>query len=110
TLESIGINRSFKIWELLGFKHTMGSADQGWVGFSNDELSLSIMKPQTCPHLFFNPSLSYFNGKENLNVIQKIRDAGVSITEEITHFNKEGIVDNVIIRDPGGYGFFIFSD
>ena len=29
---------------------------------------------------------------------------------KITQFNKEGIVDNVIIRDPGGYGFFIFND
>jgi len=54
--------------------------------------------------------LTYFNGKQNLKVIEQIRNNGISITEEITHFNKEGIVDNIIIRDPGGYGFFIFSD
>jgi len=54
--------------------------------------------------------LTYFNGKQNLEVIEKIRNNAIPITEEITHFNKEGIVDNIIIRDPGGYGFFIFSD
>ncbi len=54
--------------------------------------------------------MTFFNGKDNLNLIAKIREAGIPITEEITHFNKENIVDNIIIRDPGGYGFFIFSD
>lgn len=48
--------------------------------------------------------------KSNLAIIQKIRDLQIPITEEITHFNKEGIVDNIIIRDPGGLGFFIFND
>ena len=32
------------------------------------------------------------------------------ITEEITCFNSEGIADNVVLRDPGGTGFFIFND
>ena len=52
-----------------------------------------------------------FNGKENNpKVIQNIRNVGIPIAEEITTFNKEGIVDNIIIQDPGGYGFFIFND
>jgi hypothetical protein len=68
------------------------------------------MAPNACPHLFFNPSLTYFNGKNNLQIIENIRKSGVDITEEITVFNKEGIVDNVILRDNGGLGFFIFSD
>lgn len=46
----------------------------------------------------------------NLAVIKKIRELNIPIVEEISTFNKEGIVDNIIIRDPGGYGFFIFSD
>ena len=45
-----------------------------------------------------------------MEVIGKVRELGIPIAEEITHFNKEGLVDNIIIRDPGGYGFFIFSD
>jgi len=73
-------------------------------------MAVSFMQPNSCPHLFFNPSMTYFNGKNNLPIIAKIREAGIPITEEITHFNQEGIVDNIIIRDPGGYGFFIFSD
>jgi len=111
SLETTDIKKSIKIWEILGFSKTMGSIEQGWVAYENqDKMGVSFMQPNSCPHLFFNPSMTFFNGKNNLAVIAKIREAGIPITEEITHFNKEGIVDNIIIRDPGGYGFFIFSD
>lgn len=111
SLETTAIHKSIEIWETLGFKKTMGGLEQGWIVFTNaDDLSLSLMQPNSCPHLFFNPSLTYFNGKENPAIIAKIRSLKIPITEEITAFNKEGIVDNIIIRDPGGYGFFIFSD
>ena len=111
SLETTDIQKSIEVWEILGFSKTMGSIEQGWVAYENqDKMGVSFMQPNSCPHLFFNPSMTYFNGKDNLSIIAKIREAGISITEEITHFNKEGIVDNIIIRDPGGYGFFIFSD
>ena len=111
SLETGDFQKSIDLWEKLGFNKTMGGIEQGWIAFSNEDgFSVSFMGPNTCPHLFFNPSLTYFNGGKNLPVIQAIKDAGIPITEEITVFNKEGIVDNVIIRDPGGYGFFIFND
>lgn len=111
SLETISIEASVKIWEVLGFKKFMGDIEKGWVAYMNDDgMGVSFMKPNSCPHLFINPSLSYFNGEKNLEVIQKIRDLKIPIVEEITHFNKEGKVDNIIIRDPGGYGFFIFND
>ncbi len=111
SLETTDMKSAIAIWKLLGFEKTMGDEEQGWVVYANqDGIGISLMKPFSCPHLFFNPSLTYFNGKNNLAVIQQIRDLNIPITEEITHFNKEGIVDNIIIRDPGGYGFFIFSD
>ena len=111
SLESTSINNSFQLWKLLGFTNQQGSIDDGWVTLSDsDGATVSLMKPLTCPHLFFNPSLTYFNGGNNLEIIAKIRKLKIPITEEITHFNKDGIVDNIIIRDPGGYGFFLFSD
>lgn len=111
SLETTDIKRSFHFWQIFGFVKTMGDVEQGWISLEvENEITISLMKPQCCPHLFFNPSLTYFNGKNNMAVIDKIRQANIPITEEITHFNKEGIVDNIIIRDPGGYGFFIFSD
>jgi len=111
SLETTDFNRSANIYEVLGFTKSMGSIEHGYVSFKNsDDLTVTLMKPLMCPHLFFNPSLTYFNGKNNLSVIEKIRTLNIPITEEITSFNKEGIVDNIIIRDPGGYGFFIFSD
>lgn len=112
SIEAIAIKESAPLWDILGFRIVSGSAADGWVSLTNDDgMTVNIMKPFLCPHLFFNPSLTYFNGKENNpKVIADIRKSGVAITEEITHFNKEGIVDNIIIRDPGGLGLFIFND
>jgi len=110
-MEASDMHKSHDIWSSLGFKIQMGELDKGFVAMDNaDGFPLALMRPQTCPHLFFSPSMTFFNGKGNLKVIENIHKAGVPITEEITHFNKEGIVDNIIIRDPGGFGFFIFSD
>jgi len=111
SLETPNMEKSLGIWHTLGFEVSMGSVEQGWIALSNAQgHTISLMKPMSCPHLFFNPSLTYFNGVDNLSIIEGIRDVGVEITEEITHFNPEGIADNIIIRDPGGFGFFIFSD
>jgi hypothetical protein len=89
-LETTDIVKFIKVWQNLGFKKTMGSLEQGWITFQNgDGMGVSLMKPMSCPHLFFNPSLTYFNGKKNPEIIQKIRELGVPIAEEITHFNKK---------------------
>jgi hypothetical protein len=110
-LETPDMEKSFNTWKTLGFELSMGGVEQGWVALSNTSGdSISLMKPMVCPHLFFNPSLTYFNGTQNLSIIEGIRKTGIAITEEVSHFNPEGIVDNIIVRDPGGLGFFIFSD
>jgi hypothetical protein len=110
SLETADFKRSERIYDILGFTLTSGGGDQPWASFSNNEFTISLMGPMSCPHLFFNPSMTYFNGGKNLPVVDKIRSLGIPITEEITLFNKEGLVDNIIIRDPGGYGFFVFND
>lgn len=110
SLETTDIQKSVAFYQALGFSISGGSLQHGFLSLENNGFAVSLMKPLSCPHLFFNPSMTYFNGKKNLEVIQKISDLKIPITEEITHFNKEGIVDNIIIRDPGGFGFFIFSD
>src|SRR5690606_7170891 len=108
---TIDIGFAQKIWNLLGFNTVQGSAEQGWISLSDDDgNSLSLMVPNCCPHLFLHPSISYFNGAGNPAIIEKIRTTGISITEEITHFNKEGKVDNIILSDSGNIGFFIFND
>ncbi|MEM7552115.1 MAG: hypothetical protein AAF363_20695 [Bacteroidota bacterium] len=111
SLECTDMELSVPIWEILDFETVQGDFSSGYMTLASAEgFRVSLMKPLTCPHLFFNPSMTFFNGKDNLKVIEEIRKADVKITEEITHFNTEGIVDNIIIRDPGGYGFFIFND
>ena len=111
SLETPDFDRSAEFWSALGLKQTCGALEQGWVVYSEpDGLGVSLMKFASCPHLFFNPSLTYFNGGNGLPVIERLRANGVEFAEEVTHFNKEGLVDNAILRDPGGYGFFIFND
>ena len=111
SIETADMNRSAELWNALGFTKQSGSQEQGWLAMTNElGLTVSFMKPNSCPHLFFNPSLTYFNGSNNLDIITGIRDLEIPITEEITVFNESGIVDNIIIRDPGGYGFFLFND
>jgi hypothetical protein len=110
SLESTDSKKSFEIYQILGFDLAFGTLEGGFFSLSHKGFTISIMKPLSCPHLFFNPSLTYFNGKNNLDIIAKVRTLKIPITENITFFNKEGIVDNIIIRDPGGMGFFIFND
>lgn len=110
SLESIDPKKSFEIYLSMGFKLVFGNLEGSYFSLTNNGFTITLMKALSCPHLFFNPSLTYFNGKNNPEIISKIRTLKIPITEEITHFNKEGIVDNIIIRDPGGLGFFIFND
>lgn len=111
-LESTDLAKSLQLWLSLGFELKAGKAEGGWLSLINEDgFEISIMKVFSCPHMFFNPSLCYFNGKEgNPKVIARIRELNIPITEEITHFNKDGEVDNIIVRDPGGVGFFVFND
>ena len=111
SIETPDYDKTVSVWEVIGFKLAMGNKEQGWASLKHEDgLSVSIMAPNVCPHAFLNPSISFFNGKNNIDVISKIRDLKIPIYEEISHFNKEGIVDNIIVSDPGNIGFFIFSD
>ena len=112
TIETLDMKLSVAFYQAIGFKVTMGKPSDGWLTMANENgFALSLLRAGMCPHLFFNPSVSFFNGKENNpKVITRLRQLKIALTEEITQFNEEGLVDNVIIRDPGGLGFFIFND
>ena len=111
SLEVVEFDRSKLIWEALGYQQSDGDANQGWIVLSKeDNLSVGLIKAGSCPHIFTNPGLNYFNGTSNLDVIKKVRATGVNIAEEITAFSKTGEVDNVILQDQAGLSFFLFSD
>lgn len=106
-LETPEVEKSKEIWTILGFERN----DPKWPSYTNkDQVTVTFYEPNSCPHLFFNPSLTYFNGSDNPQVIEYIRNQNIPIAEEITYFNPNNEVDNIIIRDPGGLGFFIFND
>ncbi len=111
SLESARIVESTRFWEALGFERTAGDPEQGWLTVTGaDAVTISLMKPFVCPHTVTNPSFTYFNSGGNPAIIAELRRREVPIYEEITAFNSEGVVDNVILREPGGWGFFVFND
>jgi len=111
SIETFSMEKTLEFYKMIGLDLTEGSTDHPWMTLSHPcGFIVSFMKPLSCPHLFFNPSLTYFNGSNNPSIIKSIRSEGIPITEEITLLSKNGEVDNIIIRDPGGLGFFIFND
>lgn len=111
SLETMDMELSARIFACLGFEHTMGELEKGWMSYTDKHKNtISLMAPFACPHMFLSPSLTFFNGKENLKIIQQLRDLSIPFLEEVTAFNDKGIVDNVILSEPGGYGFFVFND
>ncbi len=111
-IETIDIEESIKFWKELGFIPPEGAPiSNGYIGLKNQNFELTLYRYGVCPHSFNNPSYTYFNGKEaNPIIIKKIRESGITISEEIDIFNNNNFIDNVIMKDPGGTGFFIFND
>lgn len=110
-LECLDLASSVNFYKELGLNILMGSIEQGWLSLGLEETTLlSLMSWGSCPHLFLNPSICYFNGEKNLSVIEQLRALEVPIKEELKIFNTEGDVDNVIIEAPGNIGVFVFND
>lgn len=109
-IETADIKVTDFILSTIGFKGGGDLEKSSYIFWQYNGFVISAMQPLSCPHLFFSPSLTYFNGKGNLEIIEKVRNLNLPIAEEINHFNDQGIVDNIILRDPGGLGFFVFND
>lgn len=108
-LETLNLKASHRFWKSKGFQGTLAHG-ASWGTFSNKmNHSISLMQANSCPHLFTNPSLAFFNGKNNSAIIQQIKALQLPIRQEII-FEQETIADNIILNDPGGLGFFIFND
>lgn len=112
SIEAVAFKKTVLFYESIGYKITNGKVENNSYVVLEKEaaVSISIMAYGSCPHQFYNPSLTYFNSGQNAPIIQKVKENGLRIAEEITVFNKEGIVDNIIVRGPGDWGFFIFND
>lgn len=112
-IEAVLFLEEIAYWQNIGLTIAHGEPEKMSYVILMDsfDVSLAIFNLGMCPHSFYNPSLSYFNGKEgNPKVIDRIRKLGIVPTEEITTFNEKGDVDNIIIGDPGGIHFFLFND
>ena len=109
SLETNSLRDSFLFWQELGFEGNY-SPSPGWIELSNKGQQLSIQKAKLCPHVFHNPSVSFFNGQKNKKIIHKIKQVELPIEEEVRFSSQEEVAQNIILKDPGGIGFFIFND
>lgn len=112
TLETLYLDKSIRFYRPMGFEPVGTDFSQGYLALTHPSgFSITLLRFGMCPHSFCNPSISYFNGKEgNPGVLQAVRANGLPVFEEVTFFNPNGEVDNIILRDPGGIGFFLFND
>ncbi|MBX2814612.1 MAG: DUF677 domain-containing protein [Saprospiraceae bacterium] len=111
SLEVMDLKESLRFYEALGFLPDSGGVEKGWISMKTDSgPDLALMSAGACPHIFHNPSVSYFKGKENMKIIERLRKTGVKLDEELTIFSPDHIVDNVVLVAPGPMCFFIFSD
>ena len=111
SLETMDIVKSRKFMQVLGFVQSSGSVEQGWISCTDENNNtISLMAPFGCPHLFVNPSGTFFNSGANPEIIAEVRKRQIPIYEEVTAFNAKCEVDNIILQEPGGIGFFVFYD
>jgi len=109
-IETLYVSKIYEFWNLIGFSSASKDFSKGWIKMSSGTGdSISLLQAQQCPHLFFNPSLIYFNGSRNPKIIECLKKHNIEITEEITEFSSKGEVHNIILKDSGGLGFFIFN-
>ena len=109
SLETNSLKDSFTYWRKLGFEGSY-SPTPGWIELNKVGQQLSIQKTNLCPHSFFNPSLTFFNGQKNKGIIDHIKQVELPIEEEVIFSAEDKIAQNMILKDPGGLGFFIFND
>ncbi len=108
-IETLDLNASFIFWQAKGFKGNL-EPEASWCSLKNENGdTISLLKANSCPHLFTNPSLAFFNGHQNSGIIQQIKTLKLPIKQEVI-FRNETTADNLVISDPGGLGFFIFND
>ncbi len=111
SIETPNLSRSVAFWSgLLDAQVAAGGIDQGWLTLRRDGMEdLSFMGPLACPHSFANPSLTYFNGDRNADVIRAVRAREIPVFEEVGG-TESTPAENIILREPGGLGFFVFND
>jgi len=108
-IKTLDIEASFIFWQAKGFKGKL-NLNASWCELENENGDrLSLLKANSCPHLFTNPSLAFFNGPEKSTIIQKIKALRLPVKQEVI-FREESSAENQILNDPGGLGFFVFND
>ena len=73
-IETLEVSKSYVFSNLLGFSSKSKDFSKGWIEMKSEVGdSISLIQAQQCPHLFFNPSVTYLNGSHNLEINESIK-------------------------------------
>ncbi len=78
-LETLDLKASFNFWQDKGFQGTFDPTNSWCTLTHKTGDSISLLKAHSCPHLFTNPALAFFNGQKNKAIIQGIRKLALPI-------------------------------
>ncbi|MEZ4829699.1 MAG: hypothetical protein R3C61_25955 [Bacteroidia bacterium] len=94
-------------WMKAGFELTYGDPETGsFVTLSDGKIRVGLYKPGSCPHIFNNPAVTYFDPSMK-EKIAKAREAGILFAQEIP--DKTGEVVDAIIETEEGWHIFLFT-
>ena len=111
SMETLDLRKSQDFWNSLGFDLVAGDSNSSWITMRNGNTQqISFMKYGSCPHLFLGASLTFFNGKDNVEVIQGLKALGIPILQDVRVFSQGNKTENVVLQDPSGLGIFVFND
>ncbi|MEZ4777610.1 MAG: hypothetical protein R3D00_30830 [Bacteroidia bacterium] len=94
-------------WQKAGFSITYGNpATDNFITLSDDMIRVGLYRPGSCPHIFNNPAVTYFDS-DMAGKITAARELGILYAQEIS--NKDGVVSDAIVETEEGWHVFLFS-
>jgi hypothetical protein len=103
SLETNDVDRSIVWWQNVGFKVT--AHKDTWCTLDDGKIMIGLYKKGNCPHLFRNPSLTYFEPDMGERIAE-LKKEGIQFLQEEKEIGMKG---HAIAESPDGQYFFLFS-
>jgi len=103
SVETSDMERSIAWWQNVGFK--VLTRQQTWCTLDDGNLKIGLYEKGSCPHLFRNPSITYFE-PDMAERIATLKGRGLTFAQEEGEIGMKG---HAIAESPDGQYFFLFT-
>jgi hypothetical protein len=97
------MERSISWWQNVGFKVT--TRQKTWCTLDDGKMKIGLYEKGSCPHVFRNPSLTYFES-DMAERIEQLRQRGIMFVQGEGEIGMKG---HAIAESPDGQYFFLFT-